>query len=210
MAGTKLKFMNGTRKLYINLELRTENTTKKPVFSASATLYRCNTLKNAGQCLDCIPEFTKTMTDTKQAQLLNNIYKLWKKYHLNNMQPWCAHQKYGKSIIKPVQIHHLWGNDEFEKLSKIRELPNEILEVSEQGLKNIPKALYKYSEFDKKENLHIETKLNCWVTYDPVLAPEGLLGRSCPVCGAKYGHGWYYMPIPEKDLKTIKKIIETA
>lgn len=37
---------------------------------------------------------------------------------------------------------------------------------------------------------------------------RGILGKPCPVCGYKYGHGWNYFPIPEQDEQAIYKLLE--
>ena len=40
-----------------------------------------------------------------------------------------------------------------------------------------------------------------WLRYEE--DSRGILGKPCPVCGYKYGHGWQYFPIPEEDEKII-------
>lgn len=210
----KLKYKNASKTLIINLELNFKNKNiNQPVFTASGSYYnninclRDENLISAGQCLDYIPEFIKTMTNKREIKELLEIYEIWTEWHLNDMGTWCEHMNYGHFPKKQVYIHHLAGTEEYEKLAKIRQLPAKYLEVTEEGLKNIPRALYDYLSYDKKRNTHIETKSNSWITYDPVLSPEGLLGKTCPVCGAKYGHSWYYRPIPANVVKRIKRLL---
>ena len=208
----RLKYKNATETLIINLKLENKKS-NQPVFTASGSLYNgikylmSKNLISAGQCLDCIPDFVKTMTNEREIKELLEIYELWTEWHLNDMGTWCEHMNYGNFPKTEIKIHKLVGNEEYEKLSKIRNLPPKYITVSEQGLVNIPRALYKYASYDIKQNKHIESKSNGWITYDPLLAPEGLLGKECPVCGAKYGHSWYYRPIPANVINRIKKII---
>lgn len=195
-----------TCEITLVLELKEKN--GLPVFTASGNLWNSThtDIEMGGQCIDDLwNDYQDQMTNKT---LFKKIMKLWEKYHLNDTKAWCEHQSYGDFPKTDIQIHHLAGNDEYDRLNQIRELPEKYLDVTEEGLKNIPSALYKYLEYELKRNRHIEIKSNGWITYDPILAPEGLIGRECPVCGAKYGHSWYYMPIPEKDLKTIRKIME--
>lgn len=63
-------------------EIELENKSKGPVLSISATVY--NKYKTdiicAGQCLDTIAE-----TNLGKNAIFQEIYDLWKKYHLNDM-----------------------------------------------------------------------------------------------------------------------------
>ena len=210
----KLKYQNKTETLIIEINLKYKNNNlNQPVFSVSGSHYLGHyrltdrSLISAGQCLDCIPEFIKTMENKREIKELLEIYELWKEWHLNDMGTWCSHMNYGNFPKTEIKIHKLVGNEEYEKLSKIRNLPPKYITVSEQGLVNIPRALYDYTSYDIKQNTHIVSKLNGWITYDPVFSPEGLIGKECPVCGAKYGHDWYYKPIPTNVINRIKKII---
>lgn len=210
----KLKYQNKTETLIIEISLKYKNNNlNQPVFSASARYYSGHygltdrSLSSAGQCLDCIPEFVKTMENKREIKELIEIYELWKEWHLNDMGTWCSHMNYGNFPKTEIKMHKLVGNEEYEKLSKIRKLPSKYITVSEQGLVNIPRALYDYASYDIKQNKHIETIYAGHLTYDPIFCPEGLIGRECPICGKKYGHEWFYRPIPENALKKIKNII---
>lgn len=190
----------------VEVELK-EKEEGKPVFTASATVW--NRLHTdcimGGQCLDTI--FDGYYQQLENKELFKKIYYLWKRNHLNDMNAWCEHQEYGKGVhdIK-VKVHHLRGNDEYKRLAKVRELPDEYLEVTEEGLKNVPMALYEHSTLYGNRT-GIEEKDAGWITYDPVYAPEGMIGKVCPECGAKYGHAWYYRPINENDLKSIGEVL---
>ena len=215
----KLEFRTPKNLLYIDIKLHLKkHTPKQIVLSISGSFYEKKYISkqipykliSSGQCLDCIPEFVKDIKNSKDKKLLKKIYNLWKQYHLNNTNAWCKHMQYGNFPKTNIKIHKLNGNQQYNNLTKIRELPDKYLRVTEQGLNNIPKALYEYASYDIKRNTHIEIKSNAWITYDKKLSPEGLIGKECPICKAKYGHKWYYKPIHKKILKEIKKIIIEA
>lgn len=212
MTTEKLKYQNKTETLIVEISLKYHDYNRL-VFSASGRHYSGTTLlynKNlisAGQCLDCIPEFVKTMENKSAIKELLEIYELWKEWHLNDMGTWCTHMNYGHFPKTEIKMHKLVGNEEYTKLSKIRNLPPKYIVVSEQGLRNIPRALYDYASYDIEQNKHIELKSNGWISYDPIFSPEGLIGKECPICGAKYGHDWYYRPIPKNVLNKIKKLV---
>jgi hypothetical protein len=191
----------------ITLELELKERDGKPVFTASGNLWdhRHRDIEMGGQCIDHLWE--DYQDQIKNKALFKKIMKLWEKYHLNDTNAWCEHMNYGDFPKTEIAIHHLSGNEAYDEISKIRQLPNRYLEVSEQGLRNIPRALYEYPSYKIKKNEHITFKSNGWLTYDPVLTPEGLIGKACPVCGAKYGCSWWYKPIEPKDLEQIRKII---
>lgn len=195
----------GRKDNLVEVEIRLEEKEEgKPVFTASATVW--NRLQTdcvmGGQCLDTLQEQYGNQLENKL--LFKQIYELWKKYHLNDLNAWCEHNNYGKNCHVPVKIHHLRGNSEYEALVDKRELPERYLEVTEEGLKNVPMALYEHSTLYGKTG--IEEKDAGWITYNEKYAPEGMIGKVCPVCGAKYGHSWYYRPIPENDLEKIKAL----
>ena len=60
---------------------------------------------------------------------------------------------------------------------------------ADEAKENIPEG-YKLNEIE--ETLREHTSLS--------ESEFGLLGKECPVCGYKYGHGWTYRPIPEEIL----------
>ena len=191
----------------VEVELK-EKEEGKPVFTASAMVW--NRLHTdcimGGQCLDKL--FDRYYQQLENKELFKQIYYLWKRNHLNDMNAWCEHQNYGEGVhdVK-VKVHHLRGNDEYKRLAKVRELPDEYLEVTEEGLKNVPMALYEHSTCYGFDRSGIEEKDAGWITYDPVYTHEGFLGRVCPECGSKYGHTWYYKPISENDLAVIRGLL---
>ena len=187
----------------IKLELR--DTDKGVEFSACADVWNSKhtDIIMGGQCLDDLMPYLKNNKTYK------TILDLWKKYHLNGMHAWCqcAHEENPSEKIKVYKLRY---NEEGERLSKIRDFGKfkQFITVTEEGLKNIPSALYELCAYKSLGETGIEEKTRGWVTYDETFSPEGLIGKECPICGAKYGHSWYYHPIPENDLEKIKELIQ--
>ena len=202
----KVSAQNSRKINLVEVEIALEDKGEgKPEFTASATVWnsRHTDCIMGGQCLDSIWENYADQLENKE--LFEEILTLWNKYHLNGMKAWCEHNNYGEGCHALVKVHHLRGNLEYEALIDKRELPERYLEVTEEGLKNVPTALYEYSTLYGKTG--VEEKDRGWIRYDEKYAPEGMIGKVCPVCGKKYGHSWYYMPIPQNDLDRIEELL---
>ena len=186
----------------IKVELRT--TEKGEEFSACGDVWNSKhtDIIMGGQCIDTIGKYLKGNKTYK------TILELWEKYHLNGMNAWCECEHEEDSSEK-VKVYKLRYNEEGKRLSKIRDLGKfeEFIEVTEEGMKNIPSALYEVREYKSLGDTGIEEKTRGWVTYDETFSPDGLIGKPCPHCGAKYGCSWYFHPIPEKDLQRIKELL---
>ena len=188
--------------IVIELELR--NTDKGVEFSACGDVWNAHhtDIIMGGQCIDDL------MPYLKHNKTYLTILDLWQKYHLNGMNAWCQ-CPHEENPSEKVKVYKLRYNEEGKRLSKIRDLGmfTQFIEVTEEGMKNIPSALYELCEYKSLGDTGIEEKTRGWVTYNPILSPEGLIGKECQTCGAKYGHGWYFHPIPENDLNKIKELI---
>lgn len=196
-------------KIKIYLKLTNSNNNKDLKCSLAATVFQLdgNLWKDiaGGQCLDIIPQYLDNIKDIKQRKLLNILYLVWKNHHLNDLKAWCKHQNYGEHLATKVKLYHLRGNELYDKLSQIRDLPPKYLKVTSQGLKKVLIELYERSTFHHGKQ-GIEVKTTSWIPYDPIYSPEGLLGRVCPICGAQYGHSWYYKPLPQHTVYFITKL----
>lgn len=196
--------ISGNNKITIDVELK--HTEKGEEFTASACVWngRKTDIIMGGQCLD------ELMPYLKNNKTYKTILDLWHKYHLNGMRAWCQCE-HTENPSEKVKVYKLRYNEEGERLSRIRDLGifKQFITVTEEGMKNIPSALYELCAYKSLGETGIEEKTRGWITYNPVLSPEGLIGKECPTCGAKYGHGWYFHPIPENDLNTIKELINS-
>ena len=142
-----------------------------------------------------------------------HFLKIWKLYHLNDMNAGCAHQRALN-----------WGNKELEIVTygltdtisnqqnhakritqvmlretgkaEITEIEKEILSLEWEIKKP---AEYKDDYLNKyyKEKSR-ETKRANWV-YEKD-HPEGVLCKPCPECGYKYGSAWKYSRVPKIEI----------
>ena len=198
VANPKIK----NNKITVTIELK--ETEKGEEFSACADVWDAHhtDIIMGGQCIDDL------MLYLKHNKTYKTILDLWQKYHLNGMNAWCQCE-HEENPSEKIKVYKLRYNEEGERLSKIRDLGifKQFIEVTEEGMKNIPSALYELRDYKSLGDTGIEEKTRGWVTYNPVFSPEGLIGKECKTCGAKYGHGWYFHPIPHNDLEKIKELI---
>ena len=189
----------------ITVELNLKETEKGLEFTASANVWNSKhtDIIMGGQCLDSLEQYLKYNKKFK------TILEMWRKYHLNGMHAWCEHE-HEENPSEKVKLYKLRYNEEGERLSRIRDLGifKQFIEVTEEGMKNVPMALYELQAYKSLGETGIEEKSRGWINFDEVLSPDGLIGKPCKVCGAKYGCSWYFHAIPENDLEDIKELMK--
>ena len=185
-------------RITVTMELRYKD--EKPVLSICGNIYNAKStdIICGGQCLDEIANYVKNGT-------FRVLYHLWQKHHLNDTHAWCScdnnheHDKYFQNRLNAIPLYVLVEkNNGFQAIN----------DVTEEGLKN-----FDLDFFDVHAKKDVITRSNkeekpAWLYYDVKKSPEGLIGKVCPICGAKYGHGWYYHEIPADDLNIINKLID--
>jgi DNA mismatch repair ATPase MutS len=170
-----------------------------------------------GQCLDTIAEYVNT-------PLFNEIYRLWKAYHLNDMHPECEHQNelgWKELAQTKVNLYHFKMNR--EALSESKAIENATMKSLKEGetvtlsehdrkvlslnysiiseTEELADDLKNFYKFDKSES-----KTLGWLNEKD--HSQGILSKVCPVCGYKYGNSWNYVAIPENDEQVIYKILK--
>lgn len=213
----KKRYSNKKQTLIIELKLkRKEN--EKDVFTASGLLYNSlssltdKTLIGGGQCLDCIPEFVETVENEKIKNELLQIYRLWTKYHLNDMHADCEHACNEKEASKQLTIYKYYlkneNTDDKTENEEHIEAFNDFFAKYGWSFETTLKPSLMPSYLTQFYEMVEEEKKNAgWVKYDETLSPDGILGKPCPECGYRYGSSWNYRPIPEKDKNMIKELI---
>jgi hypothetical protein len=206
-------------KITLDIELQIKN--NKPVFTASGNVWNhmeTNVLMG-GQCIDDIyKEFRNDLTDKK---LFIQIMELWEKWHLNDMNAGCEHQRADKWGEEKLNIAHLKLNYTTSRMqSDIKSRAMKALEVNgkaeisalEQELlqleyfREIPAELVElplYKQYYQVEK--IEETTSGWTSEDK--HPKGVLSKACSICGYKYGTAWVYRAIDKKDLKAIMELL---
>ncbi len=150
---------------------------------------------------------------------LKRILDIWKEYHLNDMHAECIHQEEAgirKLASQPLyKVEYTMTHDTIVKQRGVEDfIKKELTQNGTVALSQDQRELYtmKYSikKFflnadEAKENIPEGYKLREVAAtlrgHTSLSESEfGLLGKECPVCGYKYGHGWTYRPIPEEIL----------
>ena len=150
---------------------------------------------------------------------LKRILDIWKEYHLNDMHAECVHQEEAgirELASQPLyKVEYTMTHDTIVKQRGVEDfIKKELTQNGTVALSQDQRELYtmKYSikKFflnadEAKENIpegyklrEVEATLRGHTSLSE--SEFGLLGKECPVCGYKYGHGWTYHPIPEEIL----------
>lgn len=202
----------------VTIELKEKENGQK-VFTASGSIWDARDYDTiaGGQCLDDMRPYLKNNI------LFLKIFKLWQKYHLNDMRPYCEHQKalgWDKLASEKIKIYKYKMTSEAlqqqqraesEAVNAIKN--GEVYQASAQDLKllNLKYIIETESgtlsedikEFYKLEET--EEIMKGWTK--EIEHSEGILCKACPVCGYKYGTEWKYEEINPNDLKTIYDLL---
>jgi len=163
-----------------------------------------------------------------------NVEKLraaWDRWHLNDMNPNCEHQRAAGWLEKTgqkVTLYHWWLTPAASE--KRKEARAAALRALEKGRKFRPTkdqarfaALEEWrdtwtAEAPEHYEAHAasypgatppsETKTLGWLRADE--HPEGLLCRPCPTCGYKYGSEWKREEVPEAVLRFLREAPDAA
>lgn len=166
------------------IELRNADT-NKPEFSVCGDVWnsRHTDIVQGGQCIDSIDKFFK------HDRLYKLIENLWKKHHLNSMHAGTVEQE---SCLKDFAS---------EKETIRNELRNNAW--------NKDKIEYNYPENHFKEWQNWNgSKWDSYTVDCELLKRHGLYEVEVDGKPYKYGHGWLYRAIPEKDLNKIRAILD--
>lgn len=161
--------------------------------------------ESAGQCQDTMLEL---FPESKR------LYEIWERWHLNDMNAGCEHQRKEWNTTKKVTIytHKLTYEGSTAKREVLRNAEKELLAgktvkltPSEIEIANLeytvknhqptpPSMLYK---LDSEE-----VKSVGWVHENE--HPEGILAKPCLVCGYKYGTAWKFEEVPTEILDELR------
>lgn len=180
-----------------------------------------NCLGGAGQCISSFEDVNNQVNDGWTREMLNKFCQIWHEWHLNDMRPYCEHQKelgWNKKAEEKIILYHY-------------ELTNEANKKRESAFKAAREALYNgktfvptpeqvyyanlayfYDTYDELCAEHeffkyyepytsctggpaTEVKARGWVRYD--ISDKGILSKPCPICGYKYGSSWKTEEVPQ-------------
>lgn len=211
----------------VKMEYKQDGDKKR--FSVSANVWNAHNtdIVAGGQCLDTIAPYINNNG------IFNEILRLWKLYHLNDMRPECEHQHaagWHNMAEKKVILYHWRMTREASKAQE--EAKKAAISALKSGkcftptkeqtfFAGLSYSLTTYTDtppaelgqwYEPKKTLfagdkgHTEIKTLGWLHENE--HPDGILSKACPVCGYKYGSEWKYFPIPEEDERIIYKLLE--
>lgn len=201
----------------IEMELK-RNDKKELCFSASGNIWnRSHTdIMSGGQNLD---EIGKFFPRNKRVQ---RIVKLWKAWHLNDMQAGCEHQRANWDTDNKLTIEtytlktDIWikQRDLKDKLMEELKVKKAVAITDSQcallSAENIDIKIEKGEKAPSKKYYELkdtEEKDAHWASYPEF--KNGLLSKPCEVCGYKYGTEWKTAQIPTEAVKEINSIINS-
>lgn len=194
-------------------------------------LYKFN-IKND---VEYINEFNLNYKDTidyyKKLQQLAEIVPIWKRWHLNDINAGCEHQRelWKDQLNESVSIYtHRMIQDtmkqqnslnvrikkELDETHKVNPLTEDEIELYElkfeyKSTSNIPKDGYMLHKESKEKRSFI--RYEPWVSKTGYVLSEGfpdvgLLLKPCDVCNYKYGSSWIYEKLPDTVIEYIQNM----
>lgn len=191
-----------------------------------------NCAGSAGQCTDEIRKGEPVEGWTRE--MLDMFCDIWDKWHLNDMRPYCSHQKelgWDVEAREKVTLYHYTlkadARDKKRAAEKdaVEHLKNgeTFTPTAEQTMyASLPGWLDVYREatenelkfYEPKKKLYngdggaTEEKTRGWVRFDE--DPIGILCKPCPVCGYKYGSAWIKEDVPQEVLDFLRNLPDAA
>lgn len=178
-----------------------------------------NCAGSAGQCGDEIRKGKPK--DGWTQEMVDKLCDIWDVWHLNDMRPYCQHQKelgWDKLATEEMTLYHYLLTDEARKKKKQAE--SAAIEALAKGETFTPTEeqtffaslpawldIYETPEekvapyYEPKKPLYAgdrgftERKTRGWVRCDE--HESGILCKPCPVCGYKYGTAWKTEEVPQ-------------
>lgn len=169
------------------------------------------------------------------SEMLNQFCDIWDEWHLNDMRPYCKHQKqlgWPKMAKHKVSIYHYKLNNATIKIRS--EAEKSALTALKDGRVFTPTAeqvaVYNLEQYISLPNLIEQDEAGIANFYEPddmccgragvkgfieneILGhlredehPKGILKKSCPICGYQYGTGWQTEPVPEHIIDWLKAL----
>lgn len=188
---------------------------KLSICGVIAPMKNGNCKGSAGQCVDEIRKGNPI--DGWTDEMLQKFCDIWDRWHLNDMNPCCEHQRelgWMKKAKEKVTLYHFRLKREVCNAQKEAEKAaiaalkagkpfyptKEQTRIANLAYSIVTSDVYAPEEYEPKKPLYsgdtgsTETKALGWLR--PEEHPEGILGKPCPICGYKYGSAWKTEEIP--------------
>lgn len=148
-----------------------------------------------------------------------DLLDVWKRWHLNDMQAGCEHQRKDWDTSKQLELKdYTWsplfhrfredasaGKLSADQYEGWKTVSSEVLQVTiESRVKWASPLANKLLDAGWITEKKTETKAAGWVTESE--HPEGLLSKPCPVCGYKYGTSWLKEDVPQDVIDWVRSL----
>jgi hypothetical protein len=187
---------------------------------------------SCGQCQDEIREGKPAEGWTDE--MIRKFCDIWDAWHLNDMRPYCEHQKqlgWDKLAVKAVNLYNytLTRDAVIEKKAaeecalKALKKGETFTPTPEQSkFASLPYSVQLPEEISGEDAAYYkpekpiyngdkgpaEVKKLGWLR--PEEHPDGLLCRPCPVCGYKYGSAWKKEEVPQDVINWLFNLPDTT
>ena len=175
----------------------------------------------AGSCGQCIDEIRNGTPDFGwNEKMLNRFCDIWEEWHLNDLRPYCKHQKelgWDELAKEKVMLYNYTlsreGMDKKKSAEKVAldALRNHtVFTPTDEQTKyaNLQYSITTHEEltgemeklYEPKKPIYMgdkgatEVEILGWLKPDQ--HPDGILCKPCPVCGYKYGASWFKEEVP--------------
>jgi|GEM_PF-617396 len=176
-----------------------------------------------GSCGQCIEEIRKGRpSDNWTEEMLQKLCDIWDEWHMNDMRPYCEHQKqlgWDKLASEKVTLYHYRiTRDASKQKRKVKEdalaalrdgetftpskeqvmfinLPYEVTTHEEKMSGDFAEYYEPRKPFYQGGGGATEEKTLGWLRTEE--HPDGILSKPCPVCGYKYGNSWKKEDVPK-------------
>lgn len=176
-----------------------------------------------GSCGQCVDEIRKGIPAPEWNQeMINQFCDIWNEYHLNDMRPYCQHQKalgWDRLARKEVMLYNYTLCR--EAINKQRDAERTAIEALKNGTvfaptdeqvryANLPHSITTHEKLTgEMEELYKPRKpiytgdkgaseIKTLGRLKPEEHPDGILCKPCPVCGYKYGTSWKKEDVPKE------------
>lgn len=178
----------------------------------------------AGQCYD-----TMRQGVANEGWTADSLYKLldiWQRWHMNDMKPYCEHQRDwdGGKVCKLYE--YKMTNDTSKRLDALKESIHKMLMAGDSvQLSESQRTLLGSKYFFKSDKcvppdgyeLYKEYTMHARELY-PMESdtkwgdkhPDGILAKPCPVCGYKWGSSWRAERVPEEVLTWLESLPDST
>lgn len=192
--------------------------------------------KSNGKCFgaagQCVKEISRgTPKPPWNNAMLQKLCAIWDEWHLNDLRPYCRHQKdlgWDEMAREELTLCHYRLNQAARAeqsqakeaaLAALRNGASFTPTPRQTRLSRLPLFLDVYEPLSQEqkelyEPCHsitgtpfTESKNRGWVLFSK--DKRGLLCRPCPVCGYKYGASWLYEEVPQDVLDWLFSLPET-